>query len=274
MKRFVFACFFLAFMSFSLLYAAGYYTTIVGGFTDVSMSKVNSDIISTNTGAGINNTQLGGGMYFGIDGMLMSQEGLGLHLRAEYVGIATGEYEDNNTYGLPTSSPYYPTYNEVVYQDYQVTPYMTPLLLGISYTFHGNRADRFTLTAGIYGGVTDAFLDFHQRNTYDDGSGNQTWSNYDALFQGWGFCGEATVDLNYWFTQHFSFGLDLGYRYANIPQMTSVDDVYDNNGAFIFGGGSKLENASYNTVPVDFSGFNIGINLTYHFRGWMVEEEY
>src|SRR5271157_1289339 len=129
MKRIAYVCFFLVFTSLSLLYAAGYYTMIVGGYTEASMSKVNSDIISTNTGAEINNTQLGGGMYFGIDGMLISQEGLGLHLRAEYVGISTGEYEDNNTYAY--SNPSLPALTSIIYQDYQVSPYMTPLMLGI-----------------------------------------------------------------------------------------------------------------------------------------------
>ncbi len=192
MKRIVLICLFMAFASASLLYAGGYYTTLVGGYTTASMSQVNSDIIGNGSGPGVTNIQLGSGMYFGVDGMLMSQEGLGLHLRAEYVYISPGEIKYAN--GTPDGN--------YQYADAQVSPYMIPLLLGLSYTFH-SKGDRFSLTAGIYGGITDAYLDYYQHTI--DSSGND--SMYDLLFESWGFCAEGAVSLNYWFTQHFSFGL-------------------------------------------------------------------
>lgn len=256
MKKFIIVMFLLAVSSATALFATGYYTELLGGYTTVSMAQVNSDIITKTTGPNISNTQLGNAWYTGVDAMYIAPEGLGFHFRIEYVGVVPGEITDYNTTANYT------------YQDYQVTPSMLPIMLGLSYTFHG-KGNPFTLTAGIYGGIADAFVDYYQHTidltTFED--------SYDALYEGWGFCGEAVVNANYWFTKNFSFGIDIGYRYANISSLTTDSTVYDSYGAFVMDANTPLQGVNGN-VNADFTGLIAGINFTYRFDGWWAKREH
>jgi hypothetical protein len=247
MKKIFGAIVLFAILSASNIFGYGYYTELIGGYTSVNMSKVNSELITNETGTGIANTQIGDAMYMGVDAMYIAPEGLGLHFRLEYVGAVQGE----KLY----SEPYYN------YSDTQISPYMVPLMLGLSYTAHGKGVP-FTLTAGIFGGVADGYIDYYQHNIVgaDD-------YDLDVLYEGWGFCGEAMVDANFWFTKNLSFGLNAGYRVANIPELTSVSRVYDSDGYIAALEGSPLKGASGSNVAADFSGFIIGVNLTYRFEG-------
>jgi hypothetical protein len=251
MKKLIPVIISFALLAASNLFGYGYYTELIGGYTSVSMSNVNSDLITYDSGLDIYSTHLGNAWFAGVDAMYIAPEGFGLHFRMELIGMAPGEI----TYNYTTSG-----YN---YQNYQVTPYMVPLMLGLSYTFHG-KGNPFTLTAGVYGGLADGYVDYYQ-HTLDTTNFD---SSYEALFEGWGFCGEGVVDADLWFTNNFSLGLNLGYRFANISQLTSVSTVYDSNGYFVGEAGSPLVGVSGNKVAADFSGMMLGINLTYHFVGW------
>jgi len=263
MKKFVFAVIFLAVLSVSGLYAAGFFTTIDGGYTQASMSQVNSAIIGNDSGPGINNTQLGAGAYFGIDGMYLTKENLGFHLKFEYVSISTGQIQYNN--GVPGT--------DFTYGDIEVDPYMVPLMVGVSYTLH-TKGSPFSLTAGLYGGIAPAYL-YYRQHTIDPVTTDQYYGDleYDEMYDGLGFCSEGMLSANYWFTKNFSLGVEFGYRYANISKMTAEGDAYDNAGNFMVGSGQPLQDGNGNNVGVDFSGINVGVNLVYHF-GWVAYEEY
>jgi|GEM_PF-1947210 hypothetical protein len=264
MKKFVIVLFLAAFFPATSLFATGYYTELLGGYTTVSMAKVNSDIITTTTGPNISNTQLGNAWYAGVDAMYIAPEGLGFHFRVEYIGVVPGEITDTNVTNYPFPAQNYQ------YQDYQISPSMLPLMLGLSYTFHG-KGNPFTLTAGVYGGVADAFLDYYEHTI--TASPDDFEDSYDAMYEGWGFCGEAVVNANYWFTKNFSFGLDFGYRYANISGMTTDSTVYDRYGTFVMDANTPLRGVNGN-VNTDFTGLIAGINFTYRFDGWWVRREH
>jgi hypothetical protein len=251
MKKIFGAIVLFAILSASNIFGYGYYTELIGGYTSVNMSKVNSDLITKDSGDGITNIQLGNAWFTGIDAMYIAPEGLGVHFRMEFIGMDSGEM----TYNYTTNGYYY--------QDYQVTPYMVPLMLGLSYTFHG-KGNPFTLTAGVYGGLADGYIDYYQ-HTVDTTNFDRS---YEALFEGWGFCGEGVVNADLWFTKNFSLGLNLGYRFANISELTSVSSVYDSNGAFVGEAGGPLVGVSGNNIAADFSGMMLGVNLTYRFDGW------
>jgi len=241
----------------SNLFASGFYTELLGGYTTVSMKQVNNDFFSSDAaGNGITNNPLGDAWYVGFDSTYVAPEGLGFHFRIEYIGVMPGEITDTN---LTT---------KFSYQDYQVSPSLLPIMLGVSYTFHG-KGNPFTLTAGVYGGIADSIFDYYQHTI--DASGLND-ANYNAIYEGWGFCSEAVVNANYWFTKNFSFGIDVGYRYATIPALYSDSTVYDSNGNFIMDSGTRLirQNSQNNNenIATDFSGLIVGINFTYRFDGW------
>lgn len=107
-------------------------------------------------------------------------------------------------------------------------------------------SDAFSLRGGIYGGYG-----FAKASVKVDNAGAQS-SNSAS---GGGVLGELNAELRWRIIPQLSLGLDLGYRMAVIAAM--MDDG---------SGRTWVKSGSKSAVPLDFSGLNAGISLTWNIQ--------
>ncbi|MGD0566444.1 MAG: hypothetical protein ABSA34_03825, partial [Candidatus Goldiibacteriota bacterium] len=226
--------------------------TVFAGFTTVAMSKVNNDIdtLYSNAIAGGGTGQkedLGSGFIIGAQGGYNVFPGLYAGPRMELIDVPTAK----TTY---SGSVFGMTYSGEA--DYSGS--MFPVLVGASY-YYPIQGQKITLSGDLYLGYGAAGVTLNQINTEFG-----TTLSVNPSYSGGAFVADIAVNGGYKLTDSITAGLTIGYRLANVSQMTANED-YSESGTVVIKKGDVLKDSNNDTMPVDFSGMIISVNGTYSF---------
>jgi hypothetical protein len=208
---------------------------IWGGYTSADMSDVNNNL-SAVAGTGGAVTRVSNGYSIAADYLYAVVPGLYVGPRVEYIGLNQGKAVRAG--GISVT------------QDY----YLIPLLLGGRFYLKDKRSP-WNVSGAVFAGVGLGY-----------GKTNSTAVS-GTSYSGSGFTGELLIGGEYKLSKGVSLGLDVGYRLADIPSMST-----GSSGSGGGGGGyapevkrAKVTNAAGKTIKYDFSGMiaNLGINFNF-----------
>lgn len=214
---------------------------IWGGYTTLAMGKVN-DMLGENTlYPNGTTTKITGGYVLGVDlgFMLIKDLPLALGLRVELIGSTQGKFTGD--LGITSTS-------------LTLDSSLIPIMAGASYTFEIPET-QISVSADLYAGYSIA------KATYvNDSKLFGVGDKITSVYNGSAFTLDIGATVNYQINEPTSAGITLGYRTANVASMTADKDVVVNS-VTVINKGDKFEDSGNNTVPFDFSGFNIGVNV-------------
>jgi hypothetical protein len=218
-------------------------------YTWTAMYRLNKQLKDNDTGVDVRT------FGSGIVGMLDFDLALGHFLM---VGARTGYL-----YCVPASARYDFVLPAVYSQATTVNASLIPLEVGLSLNV-GSRAAPVSLTTGIFGGYGFAFTSYE-----NDISALGQKRTYTVHYDGGTFVGEllAAVSLN--LSSAVALNINGGYRLADVQRMVqSKDASFNAIPGFDISVGEKgdvLKGSDNKDLPVDFSGFNIGVGISVGF---------
>jgi hypothetical protein len=226
--------------------------TVFAGFTTVAMSKVNDFIDSMYSEAiaagGTGQKQdLGGAFIIGAQGGYNVYPGLYVGPRFEFVDVPTAKTIYTGTFFfMPFSGE----------SDYSES--ILPLLVGASY-YYPIQGQKLVISGDLYIGYGFAGVGINQTLTELGSTATE-----NPAYSGGAFVTDIGVNGSYKLTDAITAGLTLGYRLANVSQVTANQD-YTVAGYGDIKKGDVLKDANNAVMPIDFSGLIISINGTYSF---------
>ncbi len=200
--------------------------SLYGGYTTLSMGDINNDL-SLFSGPGVTVDKVSGGFYAGLGGEYKVMPMLNLGLRVEDV-MGAGDVKVPGT-KLAESATLIPV---LIGASTQVAIVPTFLIKGGLYVGPGFGTNDMKFSGGATGDL--------------DASGTT-------------FMGELMLEAKYQFIPMLALGLNLGYRLADVNAM-KVDSATGNFSGVPSGSLPKFGSAG--DTSVDFSGLNVGLNLT------------
>jgi hypothetical protein len=210
---------------------------IWGGYTTAGMGDVN-DNLSTRAGSRGSVTKITDGYAIAGEYLYAVSPQLVLGPRVEYIGLNQGKAT---------------TALSEVKQDY----YLIPLMVGGRYYFM-DRKNPWNLSGGAFLGVGLGY----GKSKATVGSVSR-----ETSFDGTGFTGNVLLGGEVRLSDMVSLGLDLGYRYADIPSMSTGSSTAGGGGGGYAPKARKttVVNSSGSTIKYDFSGMiaNIGLNMKF-----------
>lgn len=206
-----------------------------GGYTTLAMGDVNTDLKNYASAKGYSYTAVQNGYYVGADALLTLFPFVKFGPRIEYVQGSTGSITGAGVSDNLSS--------DLLLYELGLSTQLDLPLTGLS------------LKAGVFAGYGEAGTELSTGGS----AYGQAFSEYGL---GGGFVGEAVVDVNYALFMGLSCGLDLGYRYAPINN-DDVSSLSGSSGSGVNVGQPFLQNSNGNQASIDFSGYNIGVNLRY-----------
>jgi hypothetical protein len=217
----------------------GYFgnVNIWAGYTTLSLSAVNNSIkalpaISSDPVI----KEITAGYVLGLDlGFSPIKElPVSLGLRFELIGAGEGSFSDSNSLN---GDSYYYTLNAT----------LVPLMAGVSYTYD-IPAIPVSISADVYGGYAITSANSTLKTTV-----SSVVSEITVPYNGGGFAMDLGCRINYQINEPMSAGFTLGYRIADISELTAAKSAGTVNKNDKFQDGK--------TVPFDFSGLNIGLSV-------------
>jgi hypothetical protein len=223
-----------------------------GGFTTVGMSKVNNFIDTsysraTSLGATGQKQDLGSAFIIGAQGGYNAYPGLYIGPRLELIGVPTAKTAfSGSEFGFPYADE----------SDYSGSIF--PVMVGASY-YYPVQGQKIILSGDLYLGYGAAGITISGTN-----SGFGTTNSETLGYSGGAFVADIGVNGSYKLTDAVAAGLTLGYRIANVPQVTANQD-YSPAGFAAVKKGDTLKDANNDIMQVDFSGLIISLNGAYSF---------
>ena len=212
---------------------------ISAGYTQSSMSRVNSDLSQNATGV----TALGPGTAAMLDIDFDLAPFVMAGLRGGYI------------YCLPASAAYASGSQKLT-----LNASFAPVEIGFNAWFEVPDT-AFSLAAGIYAGYSYANVTY--RSVFElPGISRVTARAFDGM----GFTSEITASAGYKLAPGLSLSLNGGYRLARIARLRQSESAtYTDSPGIPHSAGTKgdiLKDSNNNDLAFDFSGFNIGLGLS------------
>jgi len=226
--------------------------TILGSYSSPLMGAMNNPIykiINSQQGTAFSN-DFGGGSIAGVDIGYVILPGLSICIRPELIlpSDAVVDYSDDK--------------GDEVKFDFNTS--LIPLMAGVSYIWTSDVVP-VSLGAGAYGGYAIANGSVSD-NQQMPNLGGTSFNTSDAISGGW-FVGELEANARYQFSAMFSLGIKIGYRFADIGEMTynsANPYIVDYNGNHVTKG-EALPSINGGSQDFDFSGTTIAgcLNVTF-----------
>ncbi|MDO8734852.1 MAG: hypothetical protein Q7K21_06805 [Elusimicrobiota bacterium] len=212
---------------------------IWGGYTTLGMNGVNSDL-STIAGSGGSVTKVKKGYAIAVEYLYAVMSRFLIGPRIEYIGGNQGEASNLSVN---------------VKQDF----YLIPIMVGGRY-YLKDRKSPWNVSGGVFAGVG---IGYGKTKT------DVPLLSATTTYKGSAFTADMIVCGEYNISSVISFGLDLGYRFANVSKMSggSSGDGSSGSGSYYSTNVKKsaVVNSAGKKIKYDFSGLisNIGINFKF-----------
>jgi hypothetical protein len=115
----------------------------------------------------------------------------------------------------------------------------------------------FTIKASAYGGWGVGY-------TFENTKYLGLFGPYQTVYSGSGLMADLAASAEFKLLDFLSLGLNLGYRWANIPSMKVIKGINVDLGGgnnVVVNSNDPLTNNSGKELAVDFSGINVGIGV-------------
>jgi hypothetical protein len=245
-------------------YADSFNLNFSGGYTSVSFSQLNSSIQSKANslramfpGSSPDVTDLSSGFYVAADVSYMVWPMLMAGLRIESIftnqgGInfsGSGPDGEGGTISVTDTETYGGS--------------LVPVLLGATYRLDFTD-NRLMAKGGVYAGYGFASFSRSVSASLMDNGILEEYETVNENLTGSGFVAEVLLSGCYSFNDAVYLSLDLGYRFANIPQMTYASITGAPVGTPI-NQGDVVKDTNNNTIAFDYSGLIVGVALSLWF---------
>jgi cellobiose-specific phosphotransferase system component IIB len=212
--------------------------SIWGGYSSLNMKTMNDELDQLKALSGGDVTKVNNGYFFA--GELTFWEvapKLMLGPRVEYLMANQGKVSSGAN-------------------EYKEDHSLLPVMVGGRYKLKNGDAtgmsfnDKWGLNVGAYVGYGWATMKTSVKRPLIDTSVDAT---------GGGVAGDALVGWEYSFSKTFGIGVDLGYRYATVPEMKATSD----NAVLGVSKDEVIKDSNGNTVDHDFSGLIAAVGLKF-----------
>ena len=219
-----------------------YDVSVWGGYATVDMSDVNN-LVNTTLGTTASVTKITNGFIFGAEGLYRIYDSIMVGPRIGYLITNQGKADISSVLAATTVN---------------VDSSLLPVLVGGTYM--KDLSEKFSLGAGLFIGWAFAYATTELKVNSNFPSIVASSDN-KVNYAGSGFASDIFVRGQYNATKSFGVSLDIGYRYAPIPEVKATGDVP----GLGVSKNDKLTNINGSTVKVDFSGLLLAVGLHYRF---------
>ncbi len=255
----------LAFLILAFIWTSSFAVVnigVSGGYASVAMTEVNKTLDDFSTdlkayGLSPTLTKLGHGLYANLDLNLGLIPFLNMGVRTGILYCLQGKISVSGD--LSAINPSLGTGTVSYTYDGLLIPVMGGLGLSV-----GLPGIPFSINAGVYAGYGFSIVSEGVNLKIDSPSLTLT---YNPVYNGGGFVMDAGIGFSFSMLPFISATLNVAYKIAKIPEVKATSDV--TLGApfntTIVRKDEILKDNDGNTLPIDYSGINVGVGINIGF---------